>query len=127
MIRLRTAGFFLVLAILLSGCPKPQMSAPIADPTTFARNLFKIARDGNVGAWGNQLTTTRRNQGDEYIQKHFDRWAPILLQLETTFGVPLEEVEFRKHDNGLEFLFDKKWKLLFRVADEDGGLKINQD
>lgn len=125
--RLRTVGPLLLLAVVLAGCPKPQMASNIPDPTTFARNLFKIARAGDVDAWGEQLSYAKRSQGDAYIQKHFDSWTPILLQLETTFGVPIEDVQFRKEENALEFQFDKKWKLLFRVVTEDGGLKINQD
>jgi hypothetical protein len=127
MIRLRTVGTLFLLAIVLSGCPKPQIASNILDPTDFARNLFKIARAGDVDAWGEQLSNARRSQGNAYIKKHFDSWAPILLQLETSFGVPIEDVEFRKQDNALEFQFDRKWKLLFRVVNEDGGLKINQD
>ena len=49
------------------------------------------------------------------------------MELKGSFEMPINEVEFRVNDNGLEFYLDKSWHLLLRVTNEDGALKINQD
>lgn len=123
----------LAAAIMVASCssayaPKPMVDAGnIADPSAFGHNLFHIAASGTAKDWGTQLTAERRAMGDEYVTKHFAAWRPILLELAQTFGGTADSTEFRLHENGLEFQFDKKWNLLFRVKNEDGGLKINQD
>ena len=100
----------------------------IADPGEFARNLFRIAEQGDAREWGTQLTEERRAMGEPYVLSHFQRWQATVLELKPAFGMPLEQVPFRlSESNGLEFQTDKTWHLLLRVKMEDGGLKINQD
>jgi len=100
----------------------------ISDPGEFARNLFRIAEEGDASEWGTQLTAARRELGDPYIERHFIFWQKNLLELKPAFGMSLEQVNFRvTEDNGLEFESENKWHLLMRVIREDGGLRINQD
>src|SRR5687767_9888853 len=103
MTRIRIVPFVLFMALMFAGCPKPELVKGYSDAGEFARNLFKIAREGNAREWGTQLTEARRAQGAAYVQTHFDNWSKMLNQLETTFGVPIQDVNFRKNDNGLEF------------------------
>lgn len=115
-----------ILPLLLFSC----VSVPVrhfADPGEFSRNLFHIVEHGEEREWGTQLTAERRNMKAAYVPEHFDRWRKTLIELKLAFGRPLEDVEFRVQDNGLEFFEDKKWNLLVRVMMEDGGWKINQD
>ena len=121
------AGLVILLAAI-AGCVTVRVQKNIADPDEFARNLFRIAEDGDVREWGTQLTEARRAQGPAYIQKHFDFWQKNLLELKPAFAKPLDQVDFRiTDDNGLEFESEGKWHLLLRVAMEDGGWRINQD
>jgi hypothetical protein len=116
-----------ILALAIAGCATVHV-VPITDPGDFARNLFTIADKDDVRAWAGQLTEARRARGHAYVQRHFEFWEKNLNELRPAFGRPLEEVKFRVTDEGgLEFESDGKWRLLLRVAMEDGGWKINQD
>ncbi len=126
----RSIALFSIMALaslLLGSCSTIQMRN-IADPGEFARNLFRIAGEGDAHEWGTQLTAERRAMGESYAVSHFDRWRKTMLELKTAFAMPLENVQFRvSPSNGLEFNSDTTWHLLLRVKVEDGGLKINQD
>jgi hypothetical protein len=120
---------FLIAPLIIAGCQIGQPTIRhITDPSEFGRNIFRIAEEGNAREWGTQMTIERRAMGDEYIEKHFERWRKDLLALKQAFGMPIDQVKFRVAEgNGLEFEQNEKWFLLFRVSNEEGGWKINQD
>jgi hypothetical protein len=113
-------------AVVLAGCPTPVVPYSTAD--SFARTIFRVAREGDASEWGTLLTHARRSQGRTYIQSHFEKWQKLVLEIEQgPYAGDLSIAEFRINEGALEFLTDGKWVHMFRVEMEDGGWKINQD
>jgi hypothetical protein len=123
----------LCLALLSAAVASCGPRVPVrnySDPAEFARNLFRIAEEGDGGEkeWATQLTAERRAMGQEYVAKHFAAWKKTLQELAKSFGKPVDQVTFRvTDDNRLEFEFDNKWYLLIHVTQENGAYRINQD
>lgn len=121
----------LLASLLWASCAAPAnltfKTNNIADPNEFGHNLFRIAEAGTAKDWGTQLTAERRAMGEAYVDRHFKAWRPILHELRQTLGGTADSTQFRVNGTALEFNFDKKWTLLFRVTTENEGLKINQD
>ena len=113
-------------ALMFAGCPMPVTH--YSDPDAFARNLFRVAREGDEAEWGTFLTRARRTQGRIYVAEHFGRWQKLILEIEEgPYAGDLSIARFRVNDGALEFQSEGKWVHIFRVEMEDGGWKINQD
>src|SRR5437764_253913 len=110
-----SGSILLMLLLTVVGCTSARM-INTADPNQFGRNLFAIAQNGSAKEWASQLTKERRAMGDAYVEKHFEAWRKTLMELKGSFEMPINEVEFRVNDNGLEFYLDKSWHLLLRVT-----------
>ncbi|MBC8144995.1 MAG: hypothetical protein H7X80_05375 [bacterium] len=116
----------LASCILLSGCPVPITH--YSDAGTFARALFRIARERDEDEWSTMLTKARRDQGHAYFHPHFEKYHKLIMELEEgPLGGDLTKASFRIQDGALEFEYESKWATIFRVEMEDGGWKINQD
>ena len=116
----------LAAALILAGCPMSITN--YSDPGDFARTIFRVAREGNVREWGTLLTKARRNMGRDYVERHFQKYQKLLLELEEGgLAGNLAAARFRIEGNALEFEADNRWHTFFRVEMEEGGWKINQD
>jgi len=103
----------------------------LSKPKAFFANMYKAAKSGDAKVWANVLTKARRERGEAYVKKHFDKWAgEIVGVVEEGAGGKMDavKVSFRGQDTTRLTVQVGERKLPpLQVALENGALRLDEN